>query len=158
MPKVSVIIPNYNGIKYIEDCLNSLRNQTVKDFDVWVIDNASTDGSGEYVKNALKDMNYATVIVNDENFGFARGNNVGYKYAKTLNPDFMIIMNNDVVIRDEDFLIKIEQSFIESNFYVLGPDIVSKRGQTSPIKARGVTASTLSLMALRSFARPVTVP
>ena len=40
MPKVSVIIPNYNGIKYIEDCLNSLKNQTFDDFDIWVIDNA----------------------------------------------------------------------------------------------------------------------
>ena len=43
MKKVTVIIPNYNGIEYIEGCLNSLKTQTFSDFDILLVDNASTD-------------------------------------------------------------------------------------------------------------------
>ena len=49
MKAVTVIIPNYNGIQYIRNCLNSLENQTLDDFDIIVVDNASTDGSIEVV-------------------------------------------------------------------------------------------------------------
>ena len=64
MAKVSVIIPNYNGIKYIEDCLNSLKEQTFSDFDIWVIDNASTDGSGIFAKDApIKSIATGLVIL-----------------------------------------------------------------------------------------------
>ncbi|MBR1641533.1 MAG: glycosyltransferase family 2 protein [Butyrivibrio sp.] len=51
MPRVTVIIPNYNGKKYIDDCLRSLKKQTFKDFDVIVVDNGSTDGSKEFVRD-----------------------------------------------------------------------------------------------------------
>ncbi len=51
MPRVTVIIPNYNGKKYIDDCLRSLKKQTFWDFDVIVVDNGSTDGSMEFVRD-----------------------------------------------------------------------------------------------------------
>ena len=47
MKRTAVIIPNYNGMKYIRGCLASLRAQTAEDFDVFVVDNGSTDGSAE---------------------------------------------------------------------------------------------------------------
>ena len=51
MPRVTVIIPNYNGKKYIDDCLRSLKKQTFWDFDVIVVDNGSTDGSMEFIRD-----------------------------------------------------------------------------------------------------------
>ena len=52
MAQVTIIIPNYNGIKYLGVCLDSLERQTVKDFRVLLVDNGSTDGSVEEVKKA----------------------------------------------------------------------------------------------------------
>ena len=45
--KATVVIPNYNGIKYVRDCMDSLRKQSLKDFDILVVDNGSKDGSLE---------------------------------------------------------------------------------------------------------------
>ena len=50
MPKTAVIIPNYNGIKYLKACLNSLKRQSVSDFDIIVVDNDSTDGSAYIIE------------------------------------------------------------------------------------------------------------
>ena len=49
MQIATVVIPNLNGMKYLKDCLDSLREQSRQDFSVMIIDNGSTDGSAEYV-------------------------------------------------------------------------------------------------------------
>ena len=56
MVKTTVVIPNYNGIKYIEACLESLFSGTKKDFEVIVVDNASVDGSVEIIKNKFQQV------------------------------------------------------------------------------------------------------
>ena len=50
MFEVTVVIPNYNGIAFLESCMDSLKDQSFKDFYTYVIDNASSDGSAEYLK------------------------------------------------------------------------------------------------------------
>ena len=87
MSKITVIIPNYNGIRYIGDCINALREQTMK-ADILVVDNASTDGSLEYVEN-LEDVE---LIRLDDNYGFSRAVNEGIYAAKT---EYVILLNND---------------------------------------------------------------
>ena len=80
-------------VKYIQNHLDMNRIRIV------IVDNASSNGSGARLKQFYKDNEYCDVILNDENMGFARGNNVGYTYAKEkYDPDFMIIMNNDVSV------------------------------------------------------------
>ena len=108
MEKVSVIIPNYNGIKYIEDCLNSLRNQTVKDFDVWVIDNASTDGSNDIVKEKFPEVKYLQL---SENFGFSRAVNEGL--LRTRDSKYVILLNADT---------KAEPAFVEKLYEAIEKD------------------------------------
>ena len=65
--KVTVVIPNYNGIKYIRGCMDSLHGQEGEPFDVIVIDNASTDGSLEVLQ---QEYSWARVIPLSENTGF----------------------------------------------------------------------------------------
>ena len=66
----------------------------------------------------------AKVIVLDKNEGFSKGNNAGYATAKADDDyDFMIIMNNDVVIEQADFLTKLYKNYARNPFYVAGPDI-----------------------------------
>ncbi len=88
-PVISVIIVNLNGERYLRECLGSLASQTLRDFEVIVVDNGSTDGSLELIRN---DFPWVRVIGLVENTGFAKGNNIGFaasfsRYSVTLNND-----------------------------------------------------------------------
>lgn len=95
MYQVTVVIPNYNGKKFLKDCMDSLREQTYKDFHTLVIDNASTDDSVSFLKENYPE---AEVKVMKENLGFAGGVNVGIKLVKT---EFVILLNNDTTVDKE---------------------------------------------------------
>lgn len=88
-PWARVIVVNYNGGALLGHCIDSLARQTMGDFEVVIVDNASTDGSIETV--ALADRRFS-VIRSRRNLGFAGGNNLGARGARsawiaTLNPD-----------------------------------------------------------------------
>lgn len=87
MSEVTVIIPNYNGISYLKDCLDSLMAQTMKP-DIIVVDNASEDGSG----SIAQDYEGVGLIPLSQNFGFCRAVNEGIKVTKT---KYLILLNND---------------------------------------------------------------
>ena len=76
MTKSTIVIPNYNGIKYIQACLESLYGGTVADIEVIVVDNASVDGSMELVRDRFPQVR---LIVNKENKGFSYAVNQGIK-------------------------------------------------------------------------------
>lgn len=90
MQKVSVIIPNYNGIKYIEDCLDSLKKQTFGEFDILVIDNASEDGSDTVVTEKFPEVKLVKL---SQNFGFSRAVNEGL--LRTKDSEFVVLLNAD---------------------------------------------------------------
>lgn len=97
MVKVSVIIVNYNGKRFLKDCFESLRKQIFKDFEVIFVDNGSSDNSVEFVK---KNYPKVRVIENESNLGFAEGNNVGYRVAKG---KYVVLLNNDTIV-DKNWL------------------------------------------------------
>lgn len=86
---ISVIVLNYNGKRYLDDCLGSLASQTYSDFEVIIVDNGSTDGSHEYIKAQYP---WAKVVRNEKNLGFAGGTNSGIMAAKG---EFVLTFNND---------------------------------------------------------------
>lgn len=90
MAKVAVIIPNYNGKEYIEECLLSLENQTYKDFSVIVVDNASTDDSVSLIESKFPSVD---IIKLDDNYGFSRAANEGL--IRTKKNEFVILLNAD---------------------------------------------------------------
>ncbi len=87
MREVTVIIPNYNGIQYLRDCLDSLMAQTMQ-ADIIVVDNASADGSADIAN----DYEGVKLIKLSENFGFCRAVNEGIAATKT---KYLILLNND---------------------------------------------------------------
>jgi GT2 family glycosyltransferase len=89
-PLVSIIIVNWNGEKFLDICLASLRAQTYKNFEVIVVDNFSTDNSIKFLEKNYLD--FVKIIKNTENFGFAKGNNIGIQAA---NGELIITLNND---------------------------------------------------------------
>lgn len=94
-PKVFIIILNYNGKDTINACLSSVLGSDYPNFEVVVVDNASDDGSFEEAKKQLFKHH---VIKNPENFGFAKGNNIGIRFALEKFADYVLILNNDTVI------------------------------------------------------------
>ena len=86
-PEVTVIIPNYNGKKLLENCIQTLERQTCTDFKLLVVDNGSSDGSKEW----LKAQGVDTIFL-EENTGFSGAVNIGIKAADT---PYVILLNND---------------------------------------------------------------
>ena len=90
--KSTVIIPNYNGIKFIENCMKALERETSAKYHICVVDNGSTDGSREWVE---KNCSYAQVISLKENTGFCGAVNAGIAACKT---PYVILLNNDTEV------------------------------------------------------------
>jgi len=85
--KVTVVIPNYNGVKFMEPCFKAKNMQICRDFEILVVDNGSTDGSVE----RLKEHKVSSIFL-DNNTGFSGAVNVGIKASKT---HYVIVLNND---------------------------------------------------------------
>ncbi len=86
---MTVIIPNWNGLRLLPTCLNALRQQTYRDFETIVVDNGSTDGSRELIAREYAE---ARVVALDSNRGFAPAVNAGIRAARG---DVVVLLNND---------------------------------------------------------------
>lgn len=137
------VILHYMSLEMTEKCIDTIKSSLKEqNYHIVIVDNASGNGTGHKLKRKYDKKERMTVILNEKNLGFAQGNNVGYEYAKKfLNPDFMVIMNNDVMIKDNDFVYKIYSIYEETEFSVLGPDIYAcKTGlHQNPMRLNGYT-------------------
>ncbi|MBQ7832154.1 MAG: glycosyltransferase family 2 protein [Lachnospiraceae bacterium] len=101
--KTAVVIPNYNGIKFLSDCLNSLKKQSVQDFEVVVVDDCSSDDS---IKEIECNFSWVKCVKRIENGGFAVAVNDGIRYAKENGAEYIVLLNNDTVA-EEHFIEKL---------------------------------------------------
>src|SRR4030042_4490001 len=92
VPKLAVIVLNYNGKHLLKDCLTSLKNQTSKDFKVWVLDNASSDNSITYIK---ENFSWINIIRNNNNDGTAKASNIAVEKTKS---KYIVFMSNDIFL------------------------------------------------------------
>lgn len=90
--KLSVNLVTWNGEKYIRDCLKSLEQQTFTDFSLLVVDNGSTDGTLDFVK---EEYPHVKVVEHKKNFGFARAHNQAIHWTKS---QYVLILNQDIVL------------------------------------------------------------
>lgn len=93
MKQVTVIIPNYNGKKYLVSCLKALLENTDMEIEIIVVDNHSSDGSIEEAKKVYPEVNY---ILLERNYGFSKAVNEGIKASKT---PYVLLLNNDTEIK-----------------------------------------------------------
>jgi len=113
--KVSCVILNYNGKDHIENCIESVQKQNFdkEEFEIIVVDNNSTDGSDELVKN-YSNVKLIKHYVND---GFSKGNNVGIKAS---SGEYVVLLNNDITI-ERDWLSKmVTKMDSDKNIGILG--------------------------------------
>lgn len=109
MLKLSLIILNYNTRDLLRSCLQSIHNSqsTIHNLEVIVVDNASNDGSLEMIKN---DFPKIKLITNHQNYGFAKGNNIGIKEAKG---KYILLLNSDTVVEKDTLPMMVK--FMEDN-------------------------------------------
>lgn len=130
--RFSFIILHYNSIEDTLACVDSIMNHCQNvDFRIYIVDNASPNGSGKMLFQEFKDSKQVVVVLSRDNLGFAKGNNLGI--AKAIDDgydDFAVVLNNDTKIIQSDFCQRIRKSYTNSNFAVLGPTIYTPLGKT----------------------------
>lgn len=96
--KVSVIIPVYNVEKYVEECLRSVMNQTLKDIEIICIEDAGADSSKDIIKRLMGEDSRISLFVNEENMGLASVRNLGMEKAKG---EYIYFLDSDDMIKKE---------------------------------------------------------
>lgn len=97
--KAAIIIVNWNGYRFLENCLSAVFNQTYTNFDVYFVDNASHDESVSFVRERFPAVD---ILQLSTNTGFAKGNNEGIKEAfKDPEVEYIVCLNNDTVVERE---------------------------------------------------------
>lgn len=131
MAKYVFVILHYLTIEDTQECISSILDSCEEyDLHIIVVDNASPNGTGLQLKELYSSHDRITVILNEDNLGFAKGNNIGYLYAKKkLKADFIVMLNNDTLIIQKDFCKNIEDCYNETGFAVMGPMILSADGK-----------------------------
>ncbi|MDM0473299.1 glycosyltransferase [Clostridium perfringens] len=123
---ITFVVLHYLTLDDTVECVESILNINYDKFSIVIVDNGSTNSSGIILKEKYKDNNLVNIIISEENLGFAKGNNIGYRYAKySQNADFIILINNDTVIKQIDFCDKLVNDFKGYKFDIAGPKIIS---------------------------------
>ncbi|MBN2424354.1 MAG: glycosyltransferase family 2 protein [Calditrichaceae bacterium] len=116
---ISIVIPHFNGLEILRDCLNALNQNSFKAFQTIIIDNGSTDGSQDLIR---KQFPGTRLIQNEENRGYAGACNQGIKIAQT---PFVLLLNNDTVM-PENFLQEMYNCIIaDDKIAMVQPKILS---------------------------------
>ena len=133
--QLSVIILNYNVRFFLEQCVLSVQKALEGiDGEIIVVDNASSDGSCRMIKEKFPTI---TLIENNENLGFPKGNNIGVEQAKG---EYICILNPDTVVAEDTFS-KILKSKVESQkpkVGIVGCKLIDGSGKFLPECKRGV--------------------
>jgi len=116
-PKVIIIILNWNQKKMTADCISNLLKNDYPNFQIWVIDNGSEDGSPGFLKKIFGSR--IILLQNKKNLGYAEGNNLGIRKARE-KADFILIINNDVKVEKKFLtqLIKSAQKYEQAGLLV----------------------------------------
>jgi len=93
---VSIIILTYNNLHLTKQCIDSIfKNTSYPNFELIIVDNASKDGTVDYLKELSIAKSNVMILLNDENEGFAKGNNQGIRAS---SGEYIILLNNDTIV------------------------------------------------------------
>lgn len=121
---IAFIILHYKSIKDTLECIDSIEKLKLSNSRIIVVDNGSLDSSTETLR-ILQDK--IDIVFNDRNYGYAKGNNIGIKYAKRkYDPKFYVVINNDIIINQQNMVDEIYRMHELYDFDVLGPKIITR--------------------------------
>ena len=104
--KILTIIVTYNGLQWYECCFGSLLRSTIP-VDIMVVDNASQDGSADWIAEHYPEIN---LIRSDKNLGFGLANNIGMRYAFDNGYDYVFLLNQDAWLHTNDCIERLVQA------------------------------------------------
>lgn len=111
LPFLSIIILNYNGSRFAEQCVRSVLDSDYARFEVVVVDNGSTDGSYEVLYQSFSSVPNLKIVRNSQNLGFAEGNNVGYRNSKG---EIIVFLNVDTRV-EQGWLTRLASSMLSDD-------------------------------------------
>ena len=141
--QLSIIILNYNVRYFLELCIRSVE-VAVKhiDAEIIVIDNKSSDDSCAMIKQVFPSV---TLIENNENFGFSKGNNIGVAAAKG---EYICILNPDTVVGEDTFVKALQFAESKKNLGILGCQLIDGRGKFLPESKRQLPTPMIAFQKL----------
>ena len=117
MNRVLVIVVTYNAMKWVDRCFGSLMLSRLP-ADVIVIDNGSTDGTREYIKEYFPDV---MLVTTGENLGFGRANNIGFRHALKHGYEYVYLLNQDAWVFPDTFGILLKAMEEDRSLGILSP-------------------------------------
>ncbi len=127
MDKIGFVVLHYMLIEDTIQCIESIQKRIdTKNYCIVIVDNASPNNTGVRLMDTYSMSSEVTVLLNMKNEGFARGNNVGIQYAReVLHCKYVVVLNNDTYLIQDDFYKVITEEYEYSHFAILGPRIDS---------------------------------
>jgi GT2 family glycosyltransferase len=148
-PRVTVVIPNWNGRKHLPECLASLSAQTFSDFDTLLVDNASSDDGVPWVRDRYPEVR---VLQRQDNGGFSRAVNAGIRACRG---EFVALLNNDTAV-DERWLANLVRALDTHPGYDFAAPLMVLYAQPERVNAAGDVYSVARLAGRnRGFGRHV---
>lgn len=124
--KITFVVLHYETISDTRECIKSLEQYGEDDIQIVVVDNGSVIGKNDALEKEYAGFSNIHFLKSTKNLGFAKGNNLGFCFAKyRLHSDIIILANNDLVFSDTGFVKKLERCYRETNFDIAGPKIIS---------------------------------
>lgn len=148
MCKISIIIVNYNVKYFLEQCLLSIKNSVLPfPIEVFVVDNASKDGSIDYLREKFPDVKY---IENDNNIGFSAGNNIAIKQAAG---EYVLLLNPDTVLGENVLKNVAKQMDDNPDIGACGVKMINAKGEFLVESKRGFPTPWASFCKIFGLAR-----
>lgn len=118
-PLVSIVIPHWNGIEVLSECIESLKKTDYNNFEIIIVDNFSTDGSQDWIKKNHSDIK---LVENKKNHGYAGGCNIGTDYS---NGEYIVFLNNDTIQNTNWLSLMVLKIESDNNIAALQPKILN---------------------------------
>lgn len=122
---ICFLILHYMDIEMTNRAIESIQSlNNVGDSQIIVVDNGSPNGSGKLLEQKYEHVKEIHIILSALNDGFSAGNNLGFQYIQNnFTVDFVVAINNDILIPQKDFIDKLSVLYTEAPFWVAGPDV-----------------------------------
>jgi len=126
MIDLSIVIVNFNTKKFVLDCFKSIQNEGSKlNWEVIVVDNDSKDGSVEAFKELEEENKNFHLILNNNNYGYAKANNQGIDISKG---KYLLLLNSDTLVKKNSFRILVDFAKSNPKAGVIGPKLFNADG------------------------------
>ncbi len=141
--ELSIIIVNYNTKELTKQTIDSVKKTVINiEYEIFLVDNASVDGSIEFFKDIYESDNRVQLIFNNDNLGFAKANNIAIKKSKGRN---ILLLNSDTIVKEACIEKCLKYLNQQNDVGALGPKILLNNGELDHACKRGFPTPAASL-------------